>query len=105
METADGVSVVISNTLRSPDDRACAAHELGHALLHRGVNTFFLSENTNLVCGRYEREADLFAAALLLDEEALALGNINDISNYTGVPEYAVRIMCDHIKNKTQCPH
>ncbi len=100
METADGVSVVISNTLPSPVDRACAAHELGHALLHRGINTFFLSENTNLVGGRYEREADLFAAALLLDEEALSLGNVCDIAKLTGIPEYAVGIMCDYIKAK-----
>lgn len=45
-----------------------AAHELGHAVLHEGENILFLSNNTLAVKERYERQANLFAAELLLDD-------------------------------------
>ena len=49
---------------------ATCAHELGHLRLHPRHNSYFLRECTCCVPGRYEREADLFAALLLLPEEA-----------------------------------
>lgn len=67
MEIAGRRAVAVAARLDTTAARACTAHELGHAVLHRGINTIFLSENTNFVTGRYEREADLFAAALLID--------------------------------------
>ena len=58
----------ISQHLPEEERRAVCAHELGHALLHPTANTPFLAANTNLVVGRYEREADYFSACLLLDD-------------------------------------
>lgn len=92
METAGKQAVVISSAIGAPLDTACTAHELGHALLHKGVNAVFLTDSTNFVTGRYEREADLFAAALLLDSEDIKENgdSFEDISKMTGVPCYAV---------------
>jgi Zn-dependent peptidase ImmA (M78 family) len=46
-----------------------AAHELGHAILHRGRNILYLSNNTYYTRGTFEREANLFAAELLLEDD------------------------------------
>lgn len=44
------------------------AHELGHSLLHRGLNRIFMDTRTFLVSSRYEAEADHFAVDLLYDD-------------------------------------
>ena len=44
------------------------AHELAHALFHEELNKVFLREKTDFVLERYERQADLFAAFLLLGD-------------------------------------
>lgn len=67
MEQGGRQAIVIKAALESPFDIACAAHELGHAVLHKGMNTIYLSDRTPSVTSKYEREADLFAAVLLLD--------------------------------------
>ena len=38
--------------------RFVCAHELGHSLLHRGLNRIFMDTRTLLVSSRYETEAD-----------------------------------------------
>ena len=47
------------------------AHELGHIFLHPKLATPFLRNNTYLVIDRYEREANKFAAELLISDELL----------------------------------
>lgn len=53
-----------------------AAHELGHAILHRNQNILFISNNTYYSKAKFERQANLFAAELLLDDSIF--------SNYYG---------------------
>lgn len=55
-------------SLAEEEKTAVCAHELGHAILHPTSNSPFLSSNTNLILGRYEREADYFSACLILDD-------------------------------------
>lgn len=92
MESHDKQAACVSAALEPPFDRTVAAHELGHALLHRGLNLVFLCDSTNFVHGRYEREADLFSAALLIDKEKVKRSgsSILDISDRTGIPVYAI---------------
>lgn len=91
MEQDGRQAVVVSSNLLQPYDRYVAAHELGHALLHREVNTVFITQHTNLSVGRYEREADLFAAALLIENELLCDGaSLEGICKQTGIPVSAV---------------
>lgn len=58
-----------------PDDsplfNVVVAHELGHALLHRKENCAFLKNKTLLLTSGIEREANLFAAYLLIPDEML----------------------------------
>lgn len=53
------------------------AHELGHAILHKKLNCYFIRNKTFLLNSKTEQEANLFAAELLID---------NDIMR--GYPEY-----------------
>ena len=67
--TVHGKPIInLSLSLDERETRGVCAHELGHALLHPTSSYPFLSFNTNLVLGRYEREAEYFSACLLLDE-------------------------------------
>ncbi len=64
--------IFINKSLPPSDARLVCAHELGHHALHRifarvGFEEFSLFSETS----RREYEANLFAAELLIDEEAL----------------------------------
>ena len=62
----------------SPLFRVVAAHELGHALLHRKENCAFLKKYTLLLTSGIEREANQFAASLLISDDML-----QDYAGYT----------------------
>lgn len=67
-QTEAGDSIILLNSvLGEPESRYCCAHELGHILLHPGMNAQIISDLTDLCLPRYERQADLFAACLLID--------------------------------------
>lgn len=54
------------------------AHELGHAILHVKENCAFMSSKTLLLTSKIERQANLFAAYLLIPDDMLA-----DFTGYT----------------------
>lgn len=57
--------------LDSPLFKVVIAHELGHALLHRKENCAFIKNRTLLLTSGIEREANLFAAYLLIPDDML----------------------------------
>ncbi|BCG61157.1 ImmA/IrrE family metallo-endopeptidase [Paenibacillus sp. URB8-2] len=57
--------IVIHNGLSLEWQRFVCAHELGHDRLHKGINRFFLEENSYFAPGKLERQANRFAALLL----------------------------------------
>ncbi len=57
--------------LDSPLFKVIVAHELGHALLHRKENCAFIKNQTLLLTSGIEREANLFAAYLLISDDML----------------------------------
>lgn len=72
------------------------AHELGHAILHQAENCYFMRNKTLLSLSKIEKEANLFAAYLLMPQS-----EINDyikiynysrsqIANIYGVPDELV---------------
>jgi len=63
--------IFLDDNLNDPDARFVCAHELGHALLHRGYNRIFMDSHTYFAVNRYEIEADQFAVDLLYDDDAL----------------------------------
>ncbi len=62
----------------SPLFKVVVAHELGHALLHRKENCAFIRSRTLLLTSGIEREANLFAAYLLITDDML-----EDYAGYT----------------------
>lgn len=63
--------IFIDSSLGEHDARFVCAHELGHAMLHRGCNRIFMDTNTYFQVNRYEIEADRFAVDLLYDDDDL----------------------------------
>lgn len=55
----------------NPLFKVIVAHELGHALLHRKENCAFIKSRTLLLTSGIEREANLFAAYLLITDDML----------------------------------
>lgn len=55
----------------SPMFKVVVAHELGHALLHRKENCAFIKNKTLLLTSGIEREANDFAAQLLISDDML----------------------------------
>jgi len=60
--------IVVHDSLDYYDRRVSIAHELGHALLHPDLNTSFLKNNTFQSADKYEHQANVFAANLLLPD-------------------------------------
>lgn len=61
----------INKNLNSDLKRIVCAHELGHALLHSKLNILFLEKNTFCVKNKYEREANKFAAEILIEDNII----------------------------------
>jgi len=59
------IGIIINSQLEESQLSYARAHELGHALLHDHAGHYLISEGTFIPPGRYEREADEFAQALL----------------------------------------
>lgn len=64
----DSAYIVVNSEKPWPWQRAIAAHELGHALLHNDSHTFLATSNF-VTKSKIEREANLFAASLLIGDE------------------------------------
>ncbi len=62
----------------SPFFQVVVAHELGHAILHRKENCAFIKSKTLLLTSGIEREANIFAAHLLISDDML-----QDYTGYT----------------------
>lgn len=57
--------------VNSPFFEVVVAHELGHAVLHRKENCAFIKNKTLLLTSGIEREANQFAAYLLITDDIL----------------------------------
>ena len=61
----------INHDLSDHDQLFTCAHELGHALLHNNSINHFDPSGRGITTSDYEYEANLFAVALLVDEQRL----------------------------------
>lgn len=90
--------IVLSQELSAQESRVVCAHELGHYLLHGNMNALEIEKYTNLCVQRYEREADYFAACLLLPEDCdkgedpFDVMTVERIAALNGVPEELVQL-------------
>lgn len=67
--------IIVNNSLNQLYKRTVCAHEFGHDMLHRELSIGGIPENTLFLSGnKTEREANLFAAEILLpDSETLSV--------------------------------
>lgn len=65
------IAIGINSCLDAGKKRETLAHEVGHAIMHNGIGFFFSVEHTYQRPGTYEREANEFAAELLIPDETL----------------------------------
>lgn len=63
--------IYINSELEESFSKIVMAHELGHALLHVKENCAFMSSKTLLLTSKIERQANLFAANLLITDDML----------------------------------
>lgn len=100
----DEYIIFVNSNLEQTNPVVC--HELGHILMHSHLNTVFLEDHTRFVVNRFENEADLFAATLLmldLDPETYIyeLFNMSFFSNE--IIEKVVKFKQENIKDNTYC--
>lgn len=82
----DYAYIVINSNKTFEWQKAICAHELGHALLHNQDHAF-LAMNDFVTQSKLEREANIFAATLLLDNEKPNEGeSIFDFSRRMRIP-------------------
>lgn len=60
--------VHLNCNISEEEQRIVLAHELGHAIMHKGYNCIFLSRHTYMTKDIYEYQANKFAASLLLPD-------------------------------------
>ena len=63
--------VYIDESLPESEQAFVLAHELGHMLLHKRTNALFLDTRTHLKTYCYEKEANTFAAELLIPDSLI----------------------------------
>lgn len=90
----------LNNNIPDNLETFVCAHELGHAICHHDINTPFLKRHTLFSIDKIEREANTFAAELLLPDELLRTNH--DISLFTiaemcGVPAKLVELKYKNI--------
>lgn len=83
--------IYISSELNETEEKFILAHELGHALLHTNISVEFYFGSL-IVKGKLEKEANYFAAEILIDQESIDYNfiqdlNLDQLSSYYGVPK------------------
>ena len=63
--------IFLNQNLTEHETKMVMAHELGHAILHRKENCYFIRNRTLLLNSKTEIEANKFAIELLLPDEVL----------------------------------
>lgn len=79
----------------SPLFQVVVAHELGHALLHRKENCAFIKNKTLLLTSGIEREANQFAAELLINDDMIdeyRCCTLEQFCSCTGYPKELIEL-------------
>lgn len=80
--------IFLNQNLPDHEINLVMAHELGHAILHRKENCYFIRNKTLLLNSKKEIEANLFAMELLVDDtfveenKHLTISQISRLSGY-----------------------
>ena len=100
------IIIYLNNRLSEIERRIVFAHELAHALLHRGMNRIFMDSRFLNVPNRYENEANLLAAYMLISDDDISEYisheyTVGQIADMTGIDEVFIKKRIeDYLKNK-----
>lgn len=90
--------IVINQNLSEEWKRVVCAHELGHAILHTRINTPFMRTNKLYSVDKIEREANRFAAELLINDDCFKeSNNIYEIASLNNVPVELVQLKLEKL--------
>ena len=79
--------IFINSNLSIKEQLVVCAHELGHAIFHTRISTHFMRRNTFLSVDKIEREANRFAAELLIpDDTFYECETIYDVISLHNIP-------------------
>ena len=89
--------IMIKKGLSTAEQKFVAAHELGHVFLHHGLNFYFITEYTHFPISKFEFEANIFAAELLISDDTLLSYKhdgytFEQLSKILNVPPIAVKL-------------
>ena len=90
--------IFLNENLSESEMQVVMAHELGHAVLHRKENCYFIRNKTFLLTSKNEIEANTFAAELLISDEVLLENKNYTIKQFSRLLKYSV----DFIRLKLQ---
>ena len=93
--------IYIDEDLPDSEKRFVCAHELGHMFLHKKINTVFMDSRTFMPHDKFERQANIFAADLLIPDdilsEAIDQGYTDrQLARLVGCCEELVRLRLNH---------
>ena len=63
--------IFLNENLSEIEMNLVMAHELGHAILHRKENCYFIRNHTLMLTSKNEIEANVFAAELLISDDII----------------------------------
>ena len=87
--------IFLNQNLSEHDMNLVMAHELGHAILHRKQNCYFIRNKTLLLNSKIEQEANKFAIELLVPNEIILenwKNTAEQLSRLTGYSEELIRL-------------
>ncbi|QEH67305.1 ImmA/IrrE family metallo-endopeptidase [Cellulosilyticum sp. WCF-2] len=87
--------IFLNSKLSFHQRKIVLAHELGHALLHPTTNCYFIQNKTLLCSSKIEKEANIFACELLINDELLGeyIGkSINEIAAAEYLPAELLKL-------------
>lgn len=74
--------------------RVVLAHEIGHAMMHTKINSYFMRKSTFFNTSKYEIQANRFAAELLISDELIENNSgmtATQIANLAHVPPELIK--------------
>ena len=87
--------IYIDNSLSRHEQAFECAHEMGHMLMHKKMNTIFMDTRTGFNTDRLENEADTFAMNLLIGDDVLVEYEgytIGEVSRFLGYERRLVEL-------------
>ena len=98
--------IFLNENLSENEMNLVMSHELGHAIMHRKLNCYFIRNKTLLLDSKIEKEANIFAADLLIpDIEIIDNKELTtrQLSRLLGYQEEIIQLKLAEFKNEYKC--